>query len=89
MSLLLSSEKCKLNLLWVTTSLQNGYFPQIWDSGEDIEWKEPLLIVGRIENKYSDVAIVWKFVKKHKNRTTIWPSYFTAGHIPREFCTLS
>ena len=27
---------------------------------------------------------VWSFLKKNKNRITIWPSNPTAGHIPRE-----
>ena len=57
------------------------------EQGEGVEKREPSNTAGRNVNWCSHSGgQLWKFLKKTKNRVTIWPSNPTPGHILRENC---
>ena len=84
-----SLEKCKSKPQWDITSHMSEWLlskrPQITNVGEDVEKREPLYTVGgNVKLVQPLLKMVWSFLKKAKNRNTIWSSNSIPGYISEE-----
>ena len=82
-------EKCKSKPLWGSTLHQPEWLSskslQTVSAIEGVEKREAYYIVGGNKNWCNQLwKTVWRFLRKLKNRTTIWPSSPTPGHLSRE-----
>ena len=83
-----SPEKCKLKPQRDITSHLSERLSskrtEITNVDEDVEKRDPLYTVGGNVNWYSHYENNMEVSQKIKNRTRIWPSNPTTGHIPWE-----
>ena len=79
-------EKWKSKLQWDITSYQSEWPSpkslQTVNAGEGVKKREHCFTVGGNVNWYSHYGRWYRFLKKARNKTTIWPSNPTPRHIP-------